>query len=93
MYAKYIKRILDFIISLAALIILSPVLLVLMIITAAAMKGNPFFTQQRPGKNEKIFNLIKFRTFVAPTVPGKSKTESRRFPGFSTQKSCSWFKN
>ena len=65
MYAKYFKRIIDFILSLIALIILSPILLVLIIVTAIAMKGNPFFTQQRPGKDEKIFILIKFRTMTS----------------------------
>lgn len=62
MYAKYIKRILDFILSLCALIVLSPILLLLIILGAIFMRGNPFFTQQRPGKDEKIFKLIKFRT-------------------------------
>lgn len=62
MYAKYIKRILDFILSLCALIVLSPLLLILIILGAIFMRGNPFFTQQRPGKDEKIFKLIKFRT-------------------------------
>ena len=62
MYAKCFKRILDFVLSLCALIVLSPVLLLLMLIGAFAMGGNPFFTQQRPGKSEKIFRLIKFRT-------------------------------
>ena len=64
MYAKYIKRPLDFFLSLCAIIVLSPILLVLTVIGAIAMKGNPFFTQQRPGKNEKIFKLIKFRTMT-----------------------------
>ena len=67
MYAKYLKRPLDFVLSVVALILLSPVLLVLMIVGAIAMKGNPFFVQKRPGKKgkdgqEKIFSLIKFRT-------------------------------
>ena len=68
MYAKFFKRVLDFTLSLFALIVLSPVLLLLMIIGAVAMKGNPFFTQLRPGKiskkmgQEKIFKLVKFRT-------------------------------
>lgn len=62
MYAKCIKRILDFLLSLAALLILSPVLLILTILGACFMGGNPFFTQRRPGKGEKIFRLIKFRT-------------------------------
>jgi lipopolysaccharide/colanic/teichoic acid biosynthesis glycosyltransferase len=64
MYAKYIKRILDFVLSLGAVAVLSPVLLVLTVLGAVKMKGNPFFTQLRPGKNEKIFRLIKFRTMT-----------------------------
>ena len=64
MYAKFLKRVIDFALSLIALIVLSPILLVLVIVTAVAMKGNPFFTQLRPGKNEKIFKLIKFRTMT-----------------------------
>lgn len=68
MYAKFFKRIIDFTLSLIALIVFSPILLILIIVTAIAMKGNPFFTQLRPGKidkktgKEKIFKLIKFRT-------------------------------
>ena len=62
MYAKFFKRMLDFILSLGAIIILSPILIVLTIVGAVAMGGNPFFTQERPGKNEKIFKLVKFRT-------------------------------
>lgn len=67
MYEKYIKRVLDFTISLVALIVLSPLFLILIIVGAIAMKGNPFFTQMRPGKKgkdgkEKIFKLVKFRT-------------------------------
>ena len=62
MYAKFFKRFFDFILSLMALIVLSPILLVLIVVGAISMKGNPFFTQERPGKNEKIFKLIKFRT-------------------------------
>ena len=63
-YEKYIKRLLDFFLSLMALCVLSPVLLVLILLGAWKMKGNPFFTQQRPGKGEKIFKLIKFRTMT-----------------------------
>lgn len=64
MYAKGIKRILDFILSALAIIILSPVLIVLIIFGAIKMKGNPFFTQERPGYHEKIFKLVKFRTMT-----------------------------
>ncbi|MBO5060336.1 MAG: sugar transferase [Clostridia bacterium] len=68
MYAKFFKRFLDFVLSFAAFIVLSPLLLILCIVGAVAMKGNPFFVQERPGKinpktgKEKIFKLIKFRT-------------------------------
>ena len=70
MYATFFKRVLDFLLSLLALIVLSPILLILMIVGAIAMGGNPFFTQMRPGKinkktgKEKIFKLIKFRTMT-----------------------------
>ena len=68
MYAKCFKRVIDFTLSLIALIVLFPVLLILTIVGAIAMRGNPFFTQLRPGKidpktgEEKIFKLVKFRT-------------------------------
>lgn len=62
MYAKCFKRVIDFTLSLLGLIILSPILLVLIVLGTLFMRGNPFFTQERPGKNEKIFKLIKFRT-------------------------------
>ena len=62
MYEKYLKRIIDFSLSLMALIVLSPLLLVLIVLGTVFMRGNPFFMQERPGKDEKIFKLIKFRT-------------------------------
>ena len=62
MYAKCLKRVLDFLLSFCALIIFFPVLLILIILGTVFMGGNPFFTQERPGKDEKIFKLIKFRT-------------------------------
>lgn len=62
MYAKCFKRVIDFTLSLLGLIILSPILLVLIVLGILFMRGNPFFTQERPGKDEKIFKLIKFRT-------------------------------
>ncbi len=67
MYIKFFKRFFDFILSLMALAVLSPIILILIIVGAIAMNGNPFFLQERPGKigkdgNEKIFKLIKFRT-------------------------------
>lgn len=64
MYASFFKRFFDFIIALVALIVLFPLLLVLTICGAIVMKGNPFFVQPRPGKGEKIFKLIKFRSMT-----------------------------
>ncbi len=67
MYAKFFKRFFDFTLSIMAIILLSPIFLVLIVVGAIAMRGNPFFVQPRPGKKgkngqEKIFKLIKFRT-------------------------------
>lgn len=67
MYAKVFKRLIDFSLSFIALIVLSPILLILIIVGAIVMKGNPFFLQPRPGRKgkdgkEKIFHLIKLRT-------------------------------
>jgi undecaprenyl phosphate N,N'-diacetylbacillosamine 1-phosphate transferase len=62
LYETYGKRILDFLVSLLAIIGLSPFLLLFTFIGVFKMGGNPFFIQSRPGKDEKIFKLIKFRT-------------------------------
>ena len=70
LYRPFFKRFYDIVLSGLALIILSPILLILIILGAIKMKGNPFFTQLRPGKinkktgEEKIFRLIKFRTMT-----------------------------
>lgn len=64
MYKHFLKRVFDFFLSLMALIVLSPFLLLFAIIGAIVMKGDPFFYQERPGKDEKIFKLIKFRSMT-----------------------------
>lgn len=64
MYAKYIKRILDFILSLLAIIVLSPILLIVAILVRTKLGSPIIFKQQRPGKDEKIFTLFKFRTMT-----------------------------
>ena len=70
MYANFFKRVIDFTLSLIALLVLFVPMVILAIIGAIEMKGNPFFTQLRPGKinkktgEEKIFKLIKFRTMT-----------------------------
>lgn len=61
-YEKYLKRPLDFCCGLAAVIVFSWLYVILIILGTIFMRGNPFFTQDRPGKDEKIFKLIKFRT-------------------------------
>jgi lipopolysaccharide/colanic/teichoic acid biosynthesis glycosyltransferase len=84
MYAKFFKRFLDFSLSLIALIVLSPLLLILCIVGAIAMRGNPLFRQLRPGKKgkdgkEKIFKLIKFRTMSnAKDENGKLLPDNKR---------------
>ncbi|MBR5637887.1 MAG: sugar transferase [Pseudobutyrivibrio sp.] len=62
MYAKFFKRLIDFILSFVGIIILSPLFVILIILGAIFMGGNPFFTQERPGLHEKVFKLVKFRT-------------------------------
>ena len=70
LYRPFFKRFYDIVLSGLAIIVLSPVLLILTVLGAIKMKGNPFFTQMRPGKinkrtgEEKIFKLIKFRTMT-----------------------------
>lgn len=63
-YEKCIKRILDFVLALLALIVLGPVLLVLCILVRCKLGSPVIFKQERPGKNEKIFRLYKFRTMT-----------------------------
>ena len=64
MYQKYIKRILDFFISLISLIILSPILLIIIILIKIDSKGPAFFLQERLGKDGKVFKIIKLRTMI-----------------------------
>ncbi len=67
MYAKFFKRFFDFLLSLVAIIVLSPVFLILIIVGSIAMRGNPFFVQPRPGRKnkngqERIYKMLKFRS-------------------------------
>ncbi len=64
MYAKYIKRILDFTLSLLALIVLSPLMLIIYILVRIKLGKPAIFKQKRPGKDERIFTLYKFRTMT-----------------------------
>lgn len=64
MYKKYIKRLLDFTVALVALLILSPGFLLVMTLLFIANSGRPFFVQVRPGRNEELFKIIKFKTMT-----------------------------
>lgn len=64
MYKNIFKRLFDFILSSLALLVLSPVFIILIVLGIIIMKGNPFFYQTRPGKDEKVFKLIKFRSMT-----------------------------
>jgi undecaprenyl phosphate N,N'-diacetylbacillosamine 1-phosphate transferase len=64
MYAYFIKRILDFILSLIGCILLSPIFMTVTLVLLFTNKGKPFFLQPRPGKNEKIFKVIKFKSMT-----------------------------
>lgn len=83
MYANCLKRVLDFTLSLLAIIVLSPLLIVLTILGAVSMKGNPFFTQERPGWHEKIFKMIKFRSMnMAKDERGVLLPDVQRITGY-----------
>lgn len=64
MYAKYIKRILDLLLSLMALIVLMPLMIIIGVLVRINLGSPIIFKQKRPGKNEKIFTLYKFRTMT-----------------------------
>ena len=79
MYNNYFKRIIDFIASLIGLVLLFPVLAILSFLLTVANKGKPFFFQIRPGKHEKLFNIIKFKTMTdAKDVHGNLLPDSQR---------------
>ena len=62
MYKKYIKRLIDILISLVLLVILFPIILIVTLMLFLQNKGTPFFIQERPGQYEKRFSIIKFKT-------------------------------
>lgn len=82
-YAKYIKRLLDIIFSLLFIVLLSPLLVVLAILVRAKLGSPVFFHQDRPGKNQKIFRLYKFRTMTDERdADGKLLPDAARLTGF-----------
>ena len=83
MYAKLWKRVLDFVVALLGLLIVSPVLIGLAIAGVINMKGNPFFVQVRPGKNEKLFRMLKFRSMTAERdAEGNLLPDEQRLTGY-----------
>ena len=83
MYAKCFKRVIDFTLALGALLVLLLPLLILTVLGAVEMKGNPFFTQPRPGKGERVFRLIKFRTMTNEKgSDGKLLPDEQRITGY-----------
>lgn len=83
MYAKYFKRVLDFLLSLIAIIVLSPILLIVAILVRVKLGSPVIFKQKRPGKNEKIFTLYKFRTMTdAKDKEGNLLPDSERLTKF-----------
>ena len=64
MYKNFIKRILDFTLSFIGLVLVAPILLIVTVLLTLANHGKPFFFQTRPGLNEKLFNIVKFKTMT-----------------------------
>ncbi|MBO2544815.1 sugar transferase [Salegentibacter sp. BDJ18] len=64
MYRHFFKNLLDFLIAFTALLVLSPLLIPIIVLLALANRGKPFFFQKRPGKDEHIFSIIKFKTMT-----------------------------
>ncbi|GAL90620.1 sugar transferase [Jejuia pallidilutea] len=67
MYQSFFKRLLDLLAAIFALFIVSPIFIILLFTLAVANKGTPFFVQKRPGKDEKIFSIVKFKTMTDKT--------------------------
>lgn len=83
MYKKYIKRLLDIVISLIALIVLSPIMLIVAILVRIKLGTPVIFKQERPGKDEKIFKLYKFRSMSdKKDEKGKLLPDSQRLTKF-----------
>src|SRR5690606_18409972 len=62
MYRGFIKRWIDFLASLLGLILLSPIFIIIFLLLAWSHRGNPLFLQVRPGRDERLFRIIKFKT-------------------------------
>ncbi len=82
-YARYIKRLLDIILSFAGMLVLSPIYLLLAILVKVKLGSPVIFCQERPGKNEKIFKLYKFRSMTdARDANGRLLPDNERLTRF-----------
>ena len=85
MYRNFLKRVFDFLFSLTAFCLLLPVFLLITIVLFIMNSGYPFFIQRRPGKDEKIFRLVKFRTMTnARNANGELLPDEKRLTRFGT---------
>lgn len=85
MYKVFFKRLIDFFAALFGLILLSPIILITFLVLLFTNKGRPFFYQERPGKNEKIFKIIKFKSMTDGTDEnGKLLPDAERVTKFGT---------
>lgn len=83
MYRRFVKRLLDFVVSLLALVILFPLILVIACLVALNLGTPVLFSQERPGKNERIFKMYKFRTMTnARDQAGNLLPDSQRLTPF-----------
>lgn len=83
MYRNFFKRVIDILLSLIGLLVLFPIFFVLWVILMFVNKGKPFFTQQRPGRNEKVFSILKFKSMTDATdKDGKLLPEELRVTKF-----------
>lgn len=79
MYKSFLKTTFDILISLIAILLLSPIFLIVFISLSITNEGKPFFLQNRPGKNGKIFKIIKFKTMTDKTdIEGKLLSDEFR---------------
>ena len=86
LYERYIKRFLDFILSFLAIVVLSPVLLIVAILVRVNLGSPVLFKQERPGKGGKVFCLYKFRTMKdARDASGELLSDEKRMTGFGTK--------
>ena len=82
MYKRFIKRFLDLVFSTTGFLVLSPVFILIIVILLCTNNGKPFFFQRRPGRNEKIFRVIKFKTMNnKKDIHGKLLTDAERLTG------------